>query len=287
MICVYPDFYRRFARKASACRHSCCRGWEIDVDEESADYYRTLPGPLGRELRAALVEKDGVWHFRLTEGERCPFLRADGLCRLIAELGEQSLCDICALHPRFYGELGSFEFCGLGLSCEKVCELLFSSSEPLRFTLDDEEESLDFAGLLRRMGLKPTKSLLHFTPRPTAARYAELLRRMGGTEPIDAAWPEELARLRERLPELVKKAAAFVPVCDRGLYDRIYQYILFRRLEQMGEHEFPVLAVFARLSTEFVFMQDALYGPDPEHLRRWSEQIEYSTENVGRLLTQP
>ena len=31
-------------------------------------------------------------------------------------------------------------------------------------------------------------------------------------------------------------------------------------------------------------MQDALLGADPEHLRRWSEQIEYSTENVGRLL---
>jgi lysine-N-methylase len=52
----------------------------------------------------------------------------------------------------------------------------------------------------------------------------------------------------------------------------------------MGEHAFPALAVFARLSTEFIYMQDALYGADPEHLRRWSEQIEYSTENVDRLL---
>ena len=52
----------------------------------------------------------------------------------------------------------------------------------------------------------------------------------------------------------------------------------------LREQEFPALAVFARLSTEFVFMQDALFGFDPEHLRRWSEQIEYSTENVERLL---
>lgn len=284
MICVYPDFYRRFACKAAACRHSCCRGWEIDVDEESADYYRVLPGALGRELRAALVREDGVWHFRLGEGERCPFLRGDGLCRLILELGEQALCDICALHPRFYGELGEFEFCGLGLSCERVCELLLESREPLRFTLDGETESFDFTALLHRMGLEPAEELLRFTPRPGETRYAEILRRMADTEPIDAAWPEELSRLRARLPELVEKAAAGAAAFDRGTYDRIYQYILFRRLEQMGEHEFPALAVFARLSTEFIYMQDALYGADPEHLRRWSEQIEYSTENVDRLL---
>ncbi|MBQ5978313.1 MAG: flagellin lysine-N-methylase [Oscillospiraceae bacterium] len=285
MICVYPDFYRAFACKATFCRHSCCRGWEIDVDEESAAYYRALPGKLGDDLRAALVEEAGVWHFRLTDEERCPFLRPDGLCRLIRELGEQALCDICALHPRFYGELGSFEFCGLGLSCEKVCELLLESSAPLRFRLDDEAELLDFAGLLRRMGLEPAAELLRFTPKPGEARYAEILRRLSETEPIDENWTEEIRQLRAVLPDLVENAVDYAAVCDRGRYDRIYQYILFRQLERAGEYEFPVLAVYARLSTEFVFMQDALLGADPEHLRRWSEQIEYSTENVDRLLS--
>ena len=200
MICVYPDFYRAFACKASFCRNSCCRGWEIDVDEESAAYYRALPGRLGDDLRAALVEEAGVWHFRLTDDERCPFLRPDGLCRLIRELGEHALCDICALHPRFYGELGSFEFCGLGLSCEKVCELLFSSSAPLLFRLDDETDPVDFAGLLRRMGLEPVEELLCFTPKPNEVRYAEILRRLSDTEPIDEAWPEHLHQLRAALP---------------------------------------------------------------------------------------
>lgn len=284
MICVYPDFYRAFSCKASYCRHSCCRGWEIDVDEESAAYYRALPGRIGERLREALVQEDGVWHFRLTPEGNCPFLRRDGLCRLIRELGEQSLCDICALHPRFYGELGGFEFCGLGLSCEKTCELLFSSSSPLRFRLDDAAEPVDFAGLLRRMGLDPVEELLHFTPRPNETRYAEILRRLAETEPIDKAWTEEIRQLRAALPDLVENAADYAAVCDGGRYDRIYQYILFRQLERAGEFEFPALAVYARLSTEFVFMQDALLGTDAEHLRRWSEQIEYSTENIERLL---
>ena len=49
---VYPDFYPRFACKASACRHGCCRGWEIDVDDTSAARYLRQDGPLGDALRA-------------------------------------------------------------------------------------------------------------------------------------------------------------------------------------------------------------------------------------------
>ena len=128
-----PDFYDRFRCLASACGHSCCRGWEIDVDDRSADFYRALDSDLGRALRDALFEDGDGWHFRLDGRERCPFLREDGLCRLICELGEEALCDICALHPRFFEELGEHELWGLGLSCEAVSELLWREEGELRF----------------------------------------------------------------------------------------------------------------------------------------------------------
>ena len=35
MIRVVPDFYPEFACIASRCGHSCCVGWEVDVDEDS------------------------------------------------------------------------------------------------------------------------------------------------------------------------------------------------------------------------------------------------------------
>lgn len=284
MTAVYPAFYERFACKAAACRHSCCRGWEIDVDEETAAYYRALPGELGDALRAALVPGDGGWHFALTEKERCPFLRPDGLCRLIRELGEEALCDICALHPRFYGELGDVELYGLGLSCERVCELLLSSSAPLRFVTDGGE-TLDLPALLRLLGVEAGETPLRFVPAPDKTRYAAILRCLGDTEPIDESWPRELAALSACLSDLVENAADFAAVCDRGRYDRVYQYILFRQLKRARELPLSALAAYAGLCTEFVFMQDALLGSDPEHLRRWSEQIEYSTENVDWLLS--
>ena len=39
---VIPSFYPDFQCRASRCRHSCCKGWEIDIDEDTAEKYRTM-----------------------------------------------------------------------------------------------------------------------------------------------------------------------------------------------------------------------------------------------------
>ena len=40
MLTVYPDYYSAFRCIAGACKHSCCIGWEIDIDEESLEIGR-------------------------------------------------------------------------------------------------------------------------------------------------------------------------------------------------------------------------------------------------------
>ncbi len=279
---IRPDFYPRFACRAAGCRHSCCRGWEIDVDGESAAYYRALPGPLGEELRAALTEDAEGWHFRLDAEERCPFLRRDGLCRLICELGEDALCDICALHPRFYAACGEYELAGLGLSCEAAAALLLETDAPLRF--EAEGETLTLPELLARLGEPCEEETLRFVPRPERARCAALLAAFARTEPIDAAWTEELDALARELDAAVTAARTRAETYDRGRWDRILGYILFRQLDRLGERPLAALLEYARRCTEFIFLQTARDGNAAEHLRRWSEQIEYSTENVEILL---
>ena len=34
MLTVYPDYYKKFNCKKEKCRHNCCVGWEIDIDDE-------------------------------------------------------------------------------------------------------------------------------------------------------------------------------------------------------------------------------------------------------------
>ena len=265
---LYPDFYADFSCRAAACRHSCCKGWEIDVDEAALRRYAAVQGELGQELRRNIYQDDDGAHFLLTEDERCPFLRADGLCRLICDLGEGSLCEICALHPRFFTDVGEHTLCGLGLSCEAACDLLLNSDAPL-CVVSEAGETTTVPALLGLSG-----DALRFDGALPSADY---LRRMDETEPIDERWPEERSDLCRGLKELQT-----LPTGAR--YDRMLQYILLRQLDRMGETSLERLIGYARDSAAFVAAQDALFGPDAEHLRRWSEQIEYSTENVDILL---
>ena len=279
---IWPDFYDRFRCLAGDCRHSCCRGWEIDVDPESAERYRGMGGALGDELRAALAEGADGSSFRLTETGDCPFLRSDGLCRLILEAGEDALCDICALHPRFFAELGEFSLSGLGLCCEAVCALLLAAPE-LRFA-SSAGEDLSLSGLLLRLGVRLPEARLRYRPDVGAERCRDLLRRYGTCEPIDAAWTAELAELTKALPEAAERAGRRAEGYDAAAYDRIYGYILFRQLERLPEYGIGPLLAFARDACDFLFLSETLWGELPERLRRWSEEVEYSTENVERLM---
>ena len=270
----YPSFYPAFRCRADRCRHSCCRGWEIDVDEQSAALYRKLPGELGDELRRALFSDEEGWHFRLDGEERCPFLEADGLCRLIRRLGEEALCDICALHPRFFEELDADELWGLGLSCEEATALLLGE-KALRFVCGETGENLDLAGLLAALGLSVPRETLRYRGEIDEERRREILRRFGKTEPIDEAWPEELKAL---------EASPLPQACRDEDYQRIYEYLLYRQIEKAEERDWESIADYAALCTDFVVLWDALVPDTAGHLRRFSEQIEYSTENVEILM---
>ena len=133
-----PWFYDKFLCTADKCSDNCCIGWEIDIDEKAMQRFRSVPGEFGERLRGAIHGGEQPT-FALSAGDRCALLREDGLCELILHCGEDSLCDICALHPRFFNDLGEMHEAGLGLCCEEVCRLLFSRSEPLGFLLSDED----------------------------------------------------------------------------------------------------------------------------------------------------
>ena len=281
---IRPAFYDDFACLAGRCRHSCCRGWEIDVDEDSLRRYFSLEGPLGAELRASLREREGTWSFHLTEDGDCPFLRRDGLCRLILALGEDSLCDICALHPRFFQEVGEdLTLAGLGLCCEAVTAMLLNGRGELGF-LTEDDEPLSLGHVLRLLGHSPERDMLRFSPRIDANYYRAIFRRYGQCEAIDEAWVHDLAALAADPETIVDQASAYAGRYDKKAYDRIFGYILYRQLEFLEESGLQTLLAYAREAADFIFLWDAVTGDLPECLRRWSAQTEYSTENVAFLL---
>lgn len=122
-----PTYYQSFSCLAGACPDSCCQEWAVQVDPESAERYRSLPGPLGDRLRQVLTEEDGDIILKIQNG-RCPMWRRDGLCRIQAELGEGALCETCRDFPRLRHDYGDFVELGLELSCPEAARLILADS---------------------------------------------------------------------------------------------------------------------------------------------------------------
>lgn len=118
------NVYEQFHCIADRCPDSCCKSWIVDVDEASAAYYRGLEGPLGDRLRQFLKTEDGASFLEL-ENDRCPMWREDKLCQIQAELGHDSLCQVCREYPRLIMDYGGFAEWGLELSCPEAARLIF------------------------------------------------------------------------------------------------------------------------------------------------------------------
>lgn len=289
---ITPDYCEGFHCIASKCRHSCCIGWEIDIDPDSVERFSKIGGKLGEKLKRS-ISYDGEPHFILNEKERCPFLQNNGLCELILELGEDKLCDICTEHPRFYNEMTDRVEYGLGMCCEEAVRLLLSGKEPVKLLCEsdgsedeDEPDELirlrdtvlsilngdgSFMNRAEKILSLAGKKFVRFSPSELAGFYLRL-------ERLDPHWTELLEEMKKH---------SFTPALFDRLndvkYTRIAHYFIFRHfLSAETAVEAAKLLVFALLSTMTVCFLDLL-GYSEDALRLYSAEIEYSDENIVRI----
>lgn len=299
---IAPDYYADFHCIADRCRHSCCIGWEIDIDTETMKQYRSVPGPFGKRLQDAVFEDEAGAHFRLDSRERCPMLNERGLCDLIINLGEGMLCQICADHPRFRNFFTGRTEIGLGLCCEAAAQLILAREKPVTFLpleddgkstpLPDEEADLleTRAGLITLLQNRtlPLEVRLHKVlaavshPLPENVRWAEVYRSL---ERLDSAWDEALDKL-----EHTDITAAPIPPALSLPLEQFAVYMMWRHLPgALDDGDIPGRAAFCVLS---VLLLAALCSQTADcslnHLLEWarmySAEIEYSDENMEALL---
>ena len=133
-----PSCYREFKCIDTACTDTCCAGWQVDVDKESWEYYKTVDGEFGDYLHSVMVEGAGLdetdaGQFKLCPNGDCPFLMESGLCMMFGELGEESLCDTCTNFPRYAEDYGDLREVGIAFSCPEAARLMLSDDTPMAF----------------------------------------------------------------------------------------------------------------------------------------------------------
>ncbi len=286
-----PRYYTEFVCLADRCKHNCCIGWEIDVDDRTRARYEKLTDGYGGTI-VNTIEMSDTPHFKLDEHERCPHLDERGLCRIITALGDGYLCDICREHPRFYNETTRGMEVGLGMACEEACRLILNADEYRTMIevgeCDGEPERLPVDTLLRRAELYGILS-------DKKVPYGERLGRIGqayGISPSfvsDAVWRECLDGL-EYMNEAHKEQMrcyssdpATPAAVENGL-ERAFAYFVYRHCAEVyTEDEYRVSVGFC-LFCERLLMSLVKHGGEFfECARMLSEELEYSDENVEAI----
>lgn len=296
-----PDYYPEFHCISSQCRHSCCVGWEIDLDKDTLAKYAGVSGSLGRELERNIAhEADGTAHFILQgREERCPFLREDGLCRLILELGEDSLSQICTDHPRFRNFFSGRVEMGLGLCCEEAARLVVSRQEPFRLILHEDDGAPETM-TDQEQAFFPWRQRLLDTAQDRSRPLSDRLEALAPVELLTPArWLDtfrQLEVLDDSWLRLLDKMEAWnVPLSEECALplEQLLCCFLYRHLA--GALEDGCLmerAAFSVLSVGMIFTAACALENSPtpglaalaEAARMYSSETEYSDQNVQTLL---
>ena len=293
-----PRYYGSFRCIADQCRHSCCIGWEIDVDEATMKRYGELPeGGYGDTVRES-IDEDPTPHFRLGEGARCPHLAPDGLCRLILALGEDCLCHICREHPRFYNETNIGREVGLGMACEEACRLILQEEDyvttvAVASTEEPLDDPVDFDALTHRARVYGVLS-------DTSLLYGERLRRIARRYRVSPGrygrdyWRELLGSLeyldeRHRAWSRCYTSRPEVPSRLEPYLERAFAYFVFRHCTAAADLDswrlsLGLCLVLERFLASLAVAQEVTGEEELILLARaFSEELEYSEENTDAL----
>ncbi len=286
-----PDYYNDFKCIAEKCKHNCCIGWEINIDSETADFYKSVPGDFGKKLRENIDFSDSGGVFKLCENERCPFLNKRGLCDIYINLGKNALSQICSDHPRFRNFYESRTEIGLGLCCEEAARLMLEKTDKTTLVeisndgIPDcvSESESEFFALREELF-----SALQNREKTFSARIDDAFRLIGSKsftvniskwaeiclklERLDDNWTKVLENIisNPSMPEIENSAAEEQLLC----------YFVFRHFCDDFRYLSLCFSVLSFFMVKKVSEQVGLF----EAARLWSSEIEYSDENKDKIL---
>lgn len=293
-----PSYYNKFKCIADKCRHSCCVGWEIDIDDDTYEHYKNNNTEFGNKLKENIEVNNGCASFKLCENERCPFLNKKNLCEIILNLGENSLCQICNDHPRFRNFYSDRVEIGLGICCEEVARIILSETEPFELiTIDDDgEEKLNYEDELEIFNLRNKlfeiikcdlsfemivqKMLNQFNiifPQKSVNEWVDIYLPL---ERLDNNWDELLNTLKS-----TEKTNFSCSYHNEKALKNLLTYFIYRHLsESIYDGMFKGRLLFSILSC---YMISALCNFElniEDIARMYSSEIEYSDENLNTLI---
>lgn len=220
-----PDYYNEFQCIAGKCSDNCCMGgWEIDIDEDTYEYYQQMTGEIGEKLRNSITENEEGDHcFRLIDG-RCPMLTQDGLCVVHKELGEKYLGVVCNQFPRYSEYYGTIKESGIGMACEEAARIMLCENRKLTLNVNplkeeyepDSEYDSEYATRIFNV----REAVFHILSKEGLSIYEKLIVILSlGNEVQEAVNDGEYDKIKDIVNLYMKECGVELLEDTRGMYD--------------------------------------------------------------------
>lgn len=297
MILKTPSFYKDFKCIAGDCPDSCCQGWEVDADDESLEFYKTLTGDIRNRIDSVLDRDEfGNTIFRLADKKRCPFLNDENLCDMHIAIGGEHTPYTCRMFPRFINDFGGTREMGVSFSCPVASDMMFGLTEPMRFVSElnefppelNEIDAQTYFYLVKAR--EKAFSIVQDRTYPIHQRLISLLE-------FGVEIQKDLEEYKEgsddieffdvfRNPELINPQwidrvndGKIKPVSDEIFNENIASYFIFRYfLTAVNDYD-----VLSKIKMAVIGVLIVTYfGEDSWTIHLWSKETEHSQYNMDR-----
>lgn len=162
---IYPKFYEKFNCIAGKCPDSCCKDWDVVIDEETDKFYSSVNSEFGEKIKnLTTTDNDGDRIF-VSQNGKCPFWNKDMLCDIYINLGEEHLCATCRNFPRITQDYTAFAEHTLSFACPEAARLMLLEENAyerfscLDFDFSDTDYSPEFMRFLLKARAKTSEIL--------------------------------------------------------------------------------------------------------------------------------
>lgn len=296
------NYYHKFKCTAQECKHTCCAGWDMCIDESTLLNYKNDYSEFATALKKGVDYKRKC--FKADKKGRCAFLNGENLCEIIINLGEKSLCQICRDHPRFRSCFDDRVETGLGFACEEATRIILSYKEKIQPILVSEDDSEKETSFIQAQILKLRQSALDIiqnrevdiNQRLTALLklvganvserdYKKIIKRFISLERLEKSWGARLKVLKKSSLKAFTNDE-FARYCEQFLANSFYRLICEAEDVLCGR-AIILSCIFAWWIINSVCHNEKALNGEFEGVcdivREYSAEVEYSQENLTRL----
>ena len=128
--------YDKFKCIADKCEFTCCKGWEINIDNSTYNKWKNENLDYLLE-KVEVKDKKEVYFINKENHDDCPFLDKQGLCDIVKNHGEEYLSLTCHTFPRIENVFDDRRELSLSCSCKEVVEIISNLNKKINLNLEN------------------------------------------------------------------------------------------------------------------------------------------------------